>query len=806
MSLPEKDIDYGYPRDVQSDVWEKWFDVRTQKNTIIKMNTGSGKTVVGLMILQSCLNEGIGPAIYVVPDKYLVQQVINEAKKLGIKVTKNRDDYYYSNNKAILIMPIHALVNGRSVFGMRKSDNYPIGSIIIDDVHACIDTISDQFTLKVPYEQSLYKDLKNLLNTSLANYDSCTVFEVFDKKSPGSRMLVPFWIWKEKENEIFTLLQQYDNEENENIFFHLSLLRDCFSTCNCIITPRGIEISPKGNDISLIKSFQNAERRIFMSATLADDSVFVSTLGLQKMNIKNIIVPDSAEDIGARLILFPKHLNNSIMDEDIRTKVTEISSKYNVVVIVPSFERSKFWGEFATFIVNKDNILDAVEKMKQSHVGLVVFVNRYDGIDLPNDACHLLVIDSLPPPSKEYNKYVHSICVDSKLIVRERMQRIEQGMGRGVRSNNDSCCIVFMGSNLADVLIRQHGYRFFSNATQKQYELSENLWDVLKGEKSNPTIDDIFSLADYSLKRNPGWISQCKEFLASVTYSTEPCIDSTDIALRNAFEQYMSRQYQQAAGELISVINESEGYVKGYLMQIKAEYTNLTDPVSAQQILLAAKKYNRSVLNPIEGIQHQRVFNKDKQAKNILQYIKTEYSDSNCLIVHLQKILDDLSFESEANTFENALEQVGRFLGFVSTRPDHEENDGGTDNLWALGDNTYWVIECKNEAVANTISKSYCNQLDGSIRWFKKVYGLEYAVLPVLVHRSKKIDRIATRVDGMRVITELELNKLKVNIQSFYNALVKQPDIDNENHIQELLNHHRLNRGSLKQSFTVDCS
>ena len=57
MALPQKDKGYEYPRDVQSEVWRKWFDVRNDKNCIIKMNTGSGKTVVGLMILQSCLNE-----------------------------------------------------------------------------------------------------------------------------------------------------------------------------------------------------------------------------------------------------------------------------------------------------------------------------------------------------------------------------------------------------------------------------------------------------------------------------------------------------------------------------------------------------------------------------------------------------------------------------------------------------------------------------------------------------------------------------------------------------------------------------
>ena len=119
MTLPQKDKRYEYPRDVQSDVWRKWFEVRGNKNTIIKMNTGSGKTVVALMILQSCLNEGKGPAVYVVPDNYLVSQVCEEAKKLGIAVTPDRDDYSYTENKAILVTTIFSLVNGRSVFGMR---------------------------------------------------------------------------------------------------------------------------------------------------------------------------------------------------------------------------------------------------------------------------------------------------------------------------------------------------------------------------------------------------------------------------------------------------------------------------------------------------------------------------------------------------------------------------------------------------------------------------------------------------------------------------------------------------------------
>ena len=60
MSLPNRDSKYYYPRDVQKDVWDSWYEKRNEKDLIIKMNTGSGKTVVGLLILKSCIEEKKG--------------------------------------------------------------------------------------------------------------------------------------------------------------------------------------------------------------------------------------------------------------------------------------------------------------------------------------------------------------------------------------------------------------------------------------------------------------------------------------------------------------------------------------------------------------------------------------------------------------------------------------------------------------------------------------------------------------------------------------------------------------------------
>ncbi|WP_157438828.1 MULTISPECIES: hypothetical protein [Aestuariimicrobium] len=47
---------------------------RGQRDVVVKLDTGGGKTVLGLIIARSWLAEGKGPLAYLVPNKYVVDQ------------------------------------------------------------------------------------------------------------------------------------------------------------------------------------------------------------------------------------------------------------------------------------------------------------------------------------------------------------------------------------------------------------------------------------------------------------------------------------------------------------------------------------------------------------------------------------------------------------------------------------------------------------------------------------------------------------------------------------------------------------
>ena len=146
---------FSFPRDIQTEVMNRWFEVRDLRDNVIKLNVGSGKTLVGLLLLQSSLNEKRGPALYVSPDNQLTQQVMQEASELGLEVTDNPRDADYAAGEKICVVNVYRLFNGKSVFGLGAS-RIDIGTVVIDDAHACVSTITQQFRIRLQNTHQAY--------------------------------------------------------------------------------------------------------------------------------------------------------------------------------------------------------------------------------------------------------------------------------------------------------------------------------------------------------------------------------------------------------------------------------------------------------------------------------------------------------------------------------------------------------------------------------------------------------------------------------------------------------------------------
>ena len=765
--LPSKSKKYEeYLRDVQSTVLENWYaDYRDKKNTVLKMNTGSGKTVVGLLILKSYLHENKGPAVYIVSDNYLVEQVIAEATDLGILVTKDPTSPEFVKGQSILVTNMHRIINGRSVFGVEEV-RQNIGCMIIDDAHACIKIAESQFSISIPRSSEVYKSFLTIFEDPIKQQSETKYLEIYDGEK-GSQQLIPFWDWNNNLPEVRRILHQNkDKYELSDLFYNWALVKNSLDLANCIITGEEVLISLEYLPIDIIPSLDECQHRIFMSATIDDDSILVSHFNIEQTEIPKAVTPKSANDIGERMILIPQEINPKLTEDELKSYFKELSLQYNVVVLVPSLYRANYWKDSADLIVWKGkDLLEAVEKLKNEHVGMTVLINKYDGIDLPKTACEVLVIDGLPDVRSEFEKVEQNALMGSKQILKSTIQRIEQGMGRGIRSKDDHCVVFLTGNSLVQNLYLPNAQNLFTEATQKQLELSRNLSRQMQGA----SIKDMDSVVKLSLNRNEDWIKTSRSTLVGVKYNQTNCFDEKIIKEREAFNSAQRREYQQASQILQDLVNQSSDLKsKGYLKYKLAKYENFYDSISAQQTMKSAKRLNSQLLHPIEGVEYKKVqLNNIPQANSINDFLLSKYSNTNEFVISFNAIVYKLIFsQNSSNNFEQAIKELGEHLGYASQRPEKEFGKG-PDNLWGSVTNDYFVIECKNEAVVEKISKAYCNQLNGSQIWFTNHYNNSVNFVPILIHPSCVFEYAASPSNDIRIINREKLEKLRRNLRDY---------------------------------------
>lgn len=797
--LPKKNRKYTYLRDVQAEVLSQWFDRRNDANITLKMNTGSGKTVVGLLILKSCLNENKGPAAYIAPTPYLVQQVITEAQGLGIDVTEDPRSTVYARGKAILVANIYKLINGQSVFGVGDEGvRIPIGSLLLDDAHACLDTAEDQVTLKVKSPHAVYTELLALFLADLKQQSLAAALDV-EEGDPNKNMLVPFWSWKDKQSDVNRILHSHRNDED--LRFKWPLLCEHLHLCSCVFGGGDVEIAPPCVPIGMIPSFGETTRRIFMSATVSDDSVLMSHFNVPSSSLSKAVCPLNANDIGDRMILIPQELNSTLTDMELKGLCSNLAKKWNVVVVVPSGYRARFWSDVSQMTLTADSLSD-VDQLKQKHVGLVVLINKYDGIDLPDDACRVLVIDGLPDVRRRIDRVEQGILADSQLVIAQSIQRIEQGMGRGIRSNDDYCAVLLMGRSLTSHLYAQRGLNLLTPATRAQFDLSVKVSKQLEGS----SVSDIRDAIVHCLGRNPQWVEASRLALIHVKYAAIQTVDGDVEAQRSAFNAAEVHDYQEACDKMQEAVNNTnEKRLKGWLKYQLGGYQHHLDPSQAQVLVKAAKDLNPRVPKPIAGITYSRLNQSTAdQALQCIKSLQSRYDDGNGFVIEMNGLLDDLDFRPDsAAVFERTVADIARLIGFSSQQPESEFGVG-PDVLWSVGERKYFVIECKNGCTTNTINKHDCNQLGGSMNWFGREYDGACSALPIIIHPSKIFEKAATPPAGSRVITMETLPGLREALRTFATSVSQRPKFGTQAEVAAILAQLSLTRSEFLKRFTED--
>lgn len=804
--------DKGPLRPAQVAILNTWFDNhREDKEAIIKLHTGQGKTLVGLLMLQSKLNEGKGPVLYLCPNKYLVEQTCEQAKQFGVKycrVDKNNQipqDFW--DSKAILITHVQMIFNGLTKFGLRHR-SHALDSIVLDDSHACIDTIQDAFTIKIPQGSPAYNELLSLFEPDLEGQGEAKLAEIRNEEFDAF-LPVPYWAWQDKQKEVISILVKY--KEDSNILFAWELVKEIIRDCQCIVSGASIEILPYFNPIDLFGSFYNAKHRIFMSATTNNDSFFIKGLGLSSETIENPIKYAREKWSGEKMILIPYWMSEKLTRVEIVNQFSKPNDKrkYGVVALTPSLKAADYWAECGAIKSDTNSIETQIKLLKEgNYANTIVIANRYDGIDLPDDMCRILIVDSKPYAMSLTDRHQESCRADSKVIDVKIAQKIEQGLGRGVRGEKDYCVILITGDDLINTVRTKKLSRYFSSQTNKQIEIGfETTQFAVEEARSSDGFQLLIDLIKPCLNRDEGWKSFYSERMDSIE-SRESDNDLLKILEleRKAEEQYANEDYKGAIKSIQTLLDNyipaSDKEEKGWYLQEMARYCYTQSKVDSSTYQIAAYKTNRSLLKPTNGVEFQKLKINKGRIENIKTWVE-KFESFEDLKIQINEIASKLAFGVKADKFEQALCELGKALGFASERPD-KEHKKGPDNLWNVRADDYILFECKNEVdeKRSEINKHETGQMNVSCAWFKENYSGE-TVKNIMVISTKDISAHGAFSQEVEILRKGGLNKLVKNVRRFFEEF-KDFDIHTltEKQINDYLNVHNLSIDNILHDYT----
>ncbi|BAG29661.1 DEAD/DEAH box helicase [Kocuria rhizophila] len=795
-----KSSGYGRLWDVQGQVLSRWYEHKNKKDIVIKVNTGGGKTILGLLILQSYMNQGDGPGLYVVPNKQLAKQVAEDAQNLGIQTTSNVDSSQYLAGEAIGIINIYELINGRTKFSDNRQSRppVPIGSVVIDDAHAALSTTRTQlsFTIKRNSGNGAYDKLLQLFSNSLSEQSRNGYLDLLEERR-GQPMRVPFWEWRKKFSDALSILREISKEDGE-LYWSWPALAETLQYCRVVFSEKEVCITPYCPPIDHVSSFVKANHRVFLTATLADASILVTDFDADPRSVENCITPILAGDIGERMILVPQEINPSLRVDKLRMRIARFAEQYNMVVIVPSEKSARAWNGLNGKIAVGDEVDAVVSELRSGqHIGLVVIVNRYDGIDLPDDACRILVLDGLPEAFSPDDQLSASLEKNSGSVTNQQVQRIEQGMGRGVRSNEDHCVVFLLGTRLAQLTADPSSLQKFSPATRAQLKLSRQVAAKIE----NVPLEKIMQTAEQALMRDPGWVKLAANKLRNIQPESES-VSPVAIAKRRSFNSLQSGDEQTAVQIVAEAVEKvSDDTNVGILLELQATYADLHDPTMGQQLLRQARAKNPRVTRPLGGAPYVALESPGIQTNNCSERLLRRFNNKNSFLLEVENISDDLVFdEDRVQQFEEALYRLGSVIGLGSQRPEFDIGSG-PDNLWALGDQKYWVIEAKSGAKSVAIGKRDMGQLAESMMWFQARYDPQAIATPVMVHPANMIYSDATAVPEMRIINKRKLSELVKAFREFGRAL-SQANWEDLEEVNRLLHGHGLQASDLEK-YTV---
>lgn len=681
----------------------------TPTDVALQLPTGSGKTLVGLLIAEWRRRKFNERVVYLCPTIQLVHQVVNQAEeKYGLSVGTfvGAQSLYSPASKAdfqqaekIAITTYSGLFNTNSYF-----DNADV--IVLDDAHAAENYVASFWSLLISRDAdegqpALHQALCNLLGRYLTPTNLTRLRGTWEDVVDRTWVdMLPLPVLAQIKGELTEILDAHTPDTK--LRYPWSLLRGHLDACHVYLSPRDIMIRPLLPPTFSHAPFNSARQRIYMSATLGAGGDLERLTG--RKVIHRIAAPKGwdTQGVGRRFFIFPEMSLSADEAADLRMQLMKRAGRS--VVLVPSTPMANAASAQVTDQIEYP--IYRVEDIENSKDGFViapkavaVVANRYDGVDFSGDECRLLFIEGLPKAMNSQERFLMSRMAANTLFNERIQTRVVQAIGRCTRSLEDYSAVVVTGDDLPDYLADIRRRKFFHPELQAEIDFGVR-------QSKDTDAANILENFDIFLANGKAWESANRTIVEArrrLQQESLPAIANLAAAVKYEIEYQTALwrcDYPSAVGFAEQALGElTSPDVRGYralwhYIAGSAAYLGAKSGVAileskARRHFAEAYKCAPDIPWLAEFARHEAPealgaeaadSALQQQAERLAAELSRLGSIHERRFASLEKeILQGLS---HPDTFERAQVQLGNLLGFIAGK---QESEGSPDPWWISG-------------------------------------------------------------------------------------------------------------------------
>ena len=793
----------------QADVLRNWHSAHLETPDLaLELPTGTGKTLVGLLIGDYVRQTKKDRVAYLCPNIQLAYQVgalanqysIDARVLVGQQNLYNTDDFNAFEDSSALVVTTYS-----AVFNTNPKINSS-NLLILDDAHASEDFISSLWNVDINRnEQSeLYHSLLNFFEDVIPRSE---MWNLRDSTTPYSRTectKIPSHVVHQRERALCEFLDSA--LAKSSLRYPWSMIRGHIAGCHIYVTWPSISIRPLIPPTFSHGPFANARQRLYMSATLGEGGELERITGVRK--IVRLPVPEGwdREGTGRRFILFP---DRSLPPDTSRLAAkTLVAEPTRSLVLTPNFSMAKSIVEDLDSLSPKPHIFTSSDIehsiepfVNEVHASLVLS-NRYDGLDLPNDACHLEWICDLPGATNAQEAFfLNRLGVHS--LLRDRIRtRLTQALGRCTRNPTDHAVVVISGPRALDFFIKKENREGFHPELQAEIQYG------LDASHYTDPRDFVANALDF-LRKETGWeevdkwireerdsYSQTKDKVAQTLMSN--VLDEIDYSNAIWVANYQSA-LEKARSSADRLSGESLADYRAWWYYLAASAASLSvDRDNALHLRETARDLfaRACAASPLSTWFREVVRSMDIKPGGIAEDDLALLAAAEAIEKRLQQVgiagagfekeaesMIELLSQDEANPFEQGLELLGVWLGADAKRP---KGQGVPDGIWSFGEEAVIALEAKsNEQPTSPISISTAREAQGHINWVKSELQISESVpisTVVISDRASVAPEAVPHTENLYVVSLPYIRQLGPKIISVVRGLRAQAsEASNEN-------------------------